>query len=328
MNDAVLETLKKLVTKDAALCTDWQRLEGFLRDYAAAHKREVNVLVTAAREGVPAELLKVSGAEVPSMVVDRLVRRLYEHAGIEQALARWAVAGWAAAFGKTVAHHHSNLPPSPPAPPVALPTQPPPPPPVTPPTQSSPPPPITPPVTPPTQPVQPPPPPARSVRIVWFGMGAVIAAVLVFGFLWMFGRLDPSDDPTPVVGPAPTLVPTFTPSPAPTRSPTLTLVPTNTPYPQPVQPISGCDSTARDETEPRLWRREPNRMHSPKVEFLQKRLLELGYRLPSGADGWFGPETEAAVKEFQQRNGLEVDGIVGPITWACLKNPNAARASD
>ena len=135
-------------------------------------------------------------------------------------------------------------------------------------------------------------------------------------------------DPTPVAESAPTLLPTLPPSPAPTRSPTLTPVPTNTPIPQPVQPISGCDSTARDDTEPRLWRREPNRVHGLKVEFLQKRLLELGYRLPSGADGWFGPETEAAVKEFQRRNGLEVDGIVGPITWACLKNPNAARASD
>jgi len=48
----------------------------------------------------------------------------------------------------------------------------------------------------------------------------------------------------------------------------------------------------------------------------------------AGADGWFGPETEAAVREFQRRNGLEVDGIVEPITWACLKNPHAARASD
>jgi hypothetical protein len=92
---------------------------------------------------------------------------------------------------------------------------------------------------------------------------------------------------------------------------------------------SGCDSTAKDHTEPRLWRREPNRMNGPKVKFLQTRLLELGYELPTaGADGWFGPETEAAVREFQRRNGLEVDGIVGPITWACLKNPHAARASD
>jgi hypothetical protein len=42
---------------------------------------------------VPAELLRVSGSEVSPLVVDRLVRRLYEHTGIEQALAEWAVAG-------------------------------------------------------------------------------------------------------------------------------------------------------------------------------------------------------------------------------------------
>ena len=33
-------------------------------------------------------------------------------------------------------------------------------------------------------------------------------------------------------------------------------------------------------------------------------------------DGVFGPETEQAVKDFQQSNGLVVDGIVGPITWS------------
>ena len=55
------------------------------------------------------------------MVVDRLVRRLYDHAGIDQALARWAVAGWAAAFGKTVASGTPVYPPSPPAPPVTSP---------------------------------------------------------------------------------------------------------------------------------------------------------------------------------------------------------------
>jgi peptidoglycan hydrolase-like protein with peptidoglycan-binding domain len=32
-------------------------------------------------------------------------------------------------------------------------------------------------------------------------------------------------------------------------------------------------------------------------------------------DGTFGPETEIAVKDFQQSNGLTVDGIVGPNTW-------------
>lgn len=32
-------------------------------------------------------------------------------------------------------------------------------------------------------------------------------------------------------------------------------------------------------------------------------------------DGIFGQNTEAATKRFQERNNLEVDGIVGPKTW-------------
>ncbi len=35
-------------------------------------------------------------------------------------------------------------------------------------------------------------------------------------------------------------------------------------------------------------------------------------------DGDFGPRTERAVRDFQQRERLAVDGIVGPRTWAAL----------
>jgi peptidoglycan hydrolase-like protein with peptidoglycan-binding domain len=37
-------------------------------------------------------------------------------------------------------------------------------------------------------------------------------------------------------------------------------------------------------------------------------------------DGIFGPNTEAAVKAFQQSKRLAVDGIVGPqpgLSWSC-----------
>jgi putative chitinase len=36
----------------------------------------------------------------------------------------------------------------------------------------------------------------------------------------------------------------------------------------------------------------------------------------------FGPKTEAAVKEWQAKNGLTPDGIVGPATWAKIMGGN------
>ncbi len=53
---------------------------------------------------------------------------------------------------------------------------------------------------------------------------------------------------------------------------------------------------------------------------LQEKLMRAGYSLPAfGADGWFGRETEAAVKQFQQDQSIVTDGIAGPITWRRLR---------
>ena len=42
---------------------------------------------------------------------------------------------------------------------------------------------------------------------------------------------------------------------------------------------------------------------------------------PGEVDGVFGKQTEAATKAFQKAQGLTVDGVIGPATWAALEQP-------
>jgi peptidoglycan hydrolase-like protein with peptidoglycan-binding domain len=60
------------------------------------------------------------------------------------------------------------------------------------------------------------------------------------------------------------------------------------------------------------------------VSQLQKDLARLGFYKGS-IDGWFGPKTLDAVKDFQNSQGLKVDGLVGSKTKAAL---NAALANN
>ena len=60
---------------------------------------------------------------------------------------------------------------------------------------------------------------------------------------------------------------------------------------------------------------------SEDVKKLQERLVTLGYLI--SADGKFGDATTAAVKRFQDRNGLIADGHVGPQTKTLLLSSDA-----
>jgi chitosanase len=58
-------------------------------------------------------------------------------------------------------------------------------------------------------------------------------------------------------------------------------------------------------------------MEGEDVKTLQEMLDKYG--LPVTKDGIFGPATAEAVRIFQQRNNLRVDGIVGPVTFNKLE---------
>ncbi len=61
----------------------------------------------------------------------------------------------------------------------------------------------------------------------------------------------------------------------------------------------------------------------PGVVLLQDKLTALGYAC-GGSDGVFGNQTLAAVRAYQRDNRLEVDGIVGPQTWAAILQGKSA----
>lgn len=52
------------------------------------------------------------------------------------------------------------------------------------------------------------------------------------------------------------------------------------------------------------------------VRQVQQRLADRGWRIV--IDGVFGPKTDKVIRGFQADKSLEVDGIVGPITWSAM----------
>ncbi len=61
------------------------------------------------------------------------------------------------------------------------------------------------------------------------------------------------------------------------------------------------------------------------VKKLQEELNKNGYNLD--VDGQFGSKTQSAVKDYQKKNGLTVDGIVGKNTWGSLTSSKTSSTS-
>jgi peptidoglycan hydrolase-like protein with peptidoglycan-binding domain len=108
-------------------------------------------------------------------------------------------------------------------------------------------------------------------------------------------------------------------SPSPPQEPLSTNAP---PTAAPVPTLTRIPTSTKAQLSRELRLASP-RMEGDDVLLIQQRLLALGYSEVGMPDGIFGPLTEQAVRHFQQVNGLVVDGVVGPVTWAALFGPTA-----
>jgi WD40 repeat protein len=100
MNDLPRRTLSELVVRyGPSLGDDPRRTEGLLRDFCGEHKREIFVLVSAAEEQVPADLLALQDSVPHKILLAQLTRRLQDNLALARDAARWGVESWALALG-------------------------------------------------------------------------------------------------------------------------------------------------------------------------------------------------------------------------------------
>jgi len=94
VRDALRDLIRRFghsLTEDPAHC------EALLNGQCAAHKREINVLIGALRQGVAKELLSARPTAPP--LINQLTRRLEDDRGLAPEPARWAVETWALVLG-------------------------------------------------------------------------------------------------------------------------------------------------------------------------------------------------------------------------------------
>lgn len=92
-----LHILRELISVEGgtSLIEDPRRCKALLLDYCAMHRREVNLLVKAHEEHVPARLLARAEDVTLTVVMAQLAAQLADDWGLAEESARWAVAAWA-----------------------------------------------------------------------------------------------------------------------------------------------------------------------------------------------------------------------------------------
>ena len=95
------------------LCRDVRRCEALLLDSCGMDRREVNVLLAAARARVGADLMAAQAATPRPALLARLTRRLCDDFALTDEAAHWAVESWALALSIEVPEGSTPPPPSP-----------------------------------------------------------------------------------------------------------------------------------------------------------------------------------------------------------------------
>lgn len=91
------------------LCQDHRRVARLLTARFPERPWQVVSIHLAVREGAAADLADAADPAVPSMVFERLVRRLFEQTGLSTSSAAWGLASWCEALGRTPPDHNPRL---------------------------------------------------------------------------------------------------------------------------------------------------------------------------------------------------------------------------
>ncbi len=124
---------------------------------------------------------------------------------------------------------------------------------------------------------------------------------------------EPAATIIPIATIEPTLPPTMAPTPSAEMQTAVPLSETSTP-----QDVIEPDPTLEPVVFTRTLQVQNPPIDGDDVRAAQNRLLALGYTQLGEADGIFGANTALAVRAFQARNQLDVDGIIGPQSWQVL----------
>lgn len=96
LNEHPRQQLRLIITQyGQTVCHDAKRCEALLRDYCPEHKRELNLLIAALKEGVPQQLLKASPHVGIEFTLKTLTAQLHDNLGTAEHFAYWAVETWA-----------------------------------------------------------------------------------------------------------------------------------------------------------------------------------------------------------------------------------------